>query len=70
VRDPAVHEAVLREVATGLDGQGLGVGAVVASRLRGADGNVEFFVRARRGAATIAPDEIARVVADVHGAAA
>ena len=70
VREPAVHEAVLREVVDGLDRQGLGVAAVVASPLRGADGNVEFFVQARRGAATIADGEIARVVADVHGRAA
>ncbi len=70
VRDPAVHDAVLREVVAGLDGQGLGVGAVVASPLRGADGNVEFFVRARRGSTSLISDEIARVVADVHGTAA
>jgi 23S rRNA (cytidine1920-2'-O)/16S rRNA (cytidine1409-2'-O)-methyltransferase len=69
VRDPAVHAAVLREVVDGLDGQGVGVTAVVASPLRGADGNVEFFVRARRGAATIDGVEIERVVDDVHGAA-
>jgi 23S rRNA (cytidine1920-2'-O)/16S rRNA (cytidine1409-2'-O)-methyltransferase len=68
VRDPAVHEAVLQEVVAGLDGQGLGAAAVIASPLRGADGNVEFFVRARREPATVAPDAIARVVADVHGA--
>jgi 23S rRNA (cytidine1920-2'-O)/16S rRNA (cytidine1409-2'-O)-methyltransferase len=67
VRDPAVHEAVLHEVIAGLDGQGIGVRALVASPLRGADGNVEFFARARRGPATIEPAEVARVVADVHG---
>jgi 23S rRNA (cytidine1920-2'-O)/16S rRNA (cytidine1409-2'-O)-methyltransferase len=63
VRDPAVHQAVLREVVAGLNGQGLGVVALVASSLRGADGNVEFFVRARRGGATLDPAEIVRVVA-------
>jgi 23S rRNA (cytidine1920-2'-O)/16S rRNA (cytidine1409-2'-O)-methyltransferase len=70
VRDPAVHEAVLREVVAGLEGHGLGTGAVVASPLRGADGNVEFFVRARRGPASVAADDIARVVAGAHGLAA
>jgi 23S rRNA (cytidine1920-2'-O)/16S rRNA (cytidine1409-2'-O)-methyltransferase len=63
VRDPAVHQAVLREVVAGLDGQGLGVAALAASPLRGADGNVEFFVRARRSAATLDPADIDRVVA-------
>jgi 23S rRNA (cytidine1920-2'-O)/16S rRNA (cytidine1409-2'-O)-methyltransferase len=67
VRDPAVHEAVLREVVAGLDGQGLGVTELVASSLRGAEGNLEFFVRARRGPVTVPADEIARVVAEVHG---
>jgi 23S rRNA (cytidine1920-2'-O)/16S rRNA (cytidine1409-2'-O)-methyltransferase len=68
VRDPVVHEAVLQEVVAGLAAEGLGVGAAVASPLRGADGNVEFFVRAQRGAATIGPVEIGRVVAGAHGA--
>ncbi len=53
VRDPQVHAAVLREVVAGLDECGLGVGAVVPSPLRGADGNVEFLVHARRGRATV-----------------
>jgi 23S rRNA (cytidine1920-2'-O)/16S rRNA (cytidine1409-2'-O)-methyltransferase len=69
VRDPAVHEAVLREVVAGLDVQGLGATALAVSPLRGADGNVEFFVRARRGGATLDADVIARVVAGVEGAA-
>jgi 23S rRNA (cytidine1920-2'-O)/16S rRNA (cytidine1409-2'-O)-methyltransferase len=55
VRDPAVHAAVLREVVAGLDGAGLGVSAVSPSPLRGADGNAEFFVYARRGRASVAP---------------
>ena len=54
VRDPEVHAAVLREVVTGLDRAGLGVSAVTPSPLRGADGNVEFLVHARRGSATVA----------------
>jgi 23S rRNA (cytidine1920-2'-O)/16S rRNA (cytidine1409-2'-O)-methyltransferase len=54
VRDPAVHAAVLREVVAGLDTAGLGVGGVSPSPLRGADGNVEFFVHARRGRASVA----------------
>lgn len=58
VRDPTVHADVLREVVAGLDSAGLGVRAVTPSSLRGADGNVEFLVHARRGPATVAPDAL------------
>ncbi len=58
VRDPDVHAAVLAEVVAGLDSAGLGVGAATPSPLRGADGNVEFLVHARRGAATVTPSEL------------
>jgi 23S rRNA (cytidine1920-2'-O)/16S rRNA (cytidine1409-2'-O)-methyltransferase len=53
VRDPDLHALVLREVVAGLAGAGLGVVAVTPSPLRGADGNVEFLVHARRGPATV-----------------
>jgi 23S rRNA (cytidine1920-2'-O)/16S rRNA (cytidine1409-2'-O)-methyltransferase len=66
VRDPVVHDAVLREVVAGLDGSGLGVRALAVSPLRGADGNVEFFALAERGSATIGEADIARVVAAAH----
>jgi 23S rRNA (cytidine1920-2'-O)/16S rRNA (cytidine1409-2'-O)-methyltransferase len=62
VREPAVHEAVLTEVTGALAAHGLGVDALTASPLRGADGNIEFFARARRGPATVDPAEIPRVV--------
>ena len=58
VRDPEVHAAVLREVVAGLGAAGLGVQGVVPSPLRGADGNVEFLVYARRGVATISAAEL------------
>ena len=45
VRDPDVHRAVLHEVRDGLRDAGLHVVDVMASPLRGADGNVEFLVR-------------------------
>ncbi len=70
VREQAVHDAVLRDVVTVLDGHGLGVRALVTSPLRGADGNIEFFARAHHGRAEIDEVEIARVVADAHGVAA
>ena len=66
VRDPAVHDAVLREVVAGLDARGLGVAELAPSPLRGADGNVEFFVRARREPATVQSGEITRVVAEAQ----
>ena len=49
VRDPAVHRAVLQEVTSGLAAAGLTVRATTPSPLRGADGNVEFFLHCRRG---------------------
>jgi 23S rRNA (cytidine1920-2'-O)/16S rRNA (cytidine1409-2'-O)-methyltransferase len=70
VRDPVVHGAVLRDVVSGLDASGLGVGALSVSPLRGADGNVEFFVHARRGPATVDEPDIERVVTAAHGAGA
>jgi 23S rRNA (cytidine1920-2'-O)/16S rRNA (cytidine1409-2'-O)-methyltransferase len=66
VRDPVVHDAVLREVVAGLETAGLGVCELVPSPLRGADGNVEFFARARRGSAAVDDADIARVVATAH----
>ena len=68
VRDCAVHAAVLREVVAGLDAAGLGVGAVVPSPLRGADGNVEFLAHARRGGATVLPAVLDDAVERAHHA--
>ena len=68
VRDRAVHAAVLREVVAGLDAAGLGVGAVVPSPLRGADGNVEFLAHARRGGATVLPAVLDDAVERAHHA--
>ena len=62
VRDPEVHRDVLREVVTDLDTAGLGVGAVIASPIRGAEGNVEFLARAARGAATVTVEALDRAV--------
>jgi 23S rRNA (cytidine1920-2'-O)/16S rRNA (cytidine1409-2'-O)-methyltransferase len=58
VRDPEVHAAVLGEVVAGLDHAGLGVDAVTPSPLRGADGNVEFLVHARRGRSRLDGDAL------------
>jgi len=69
VRDPRDHERALREVVAALDDQGVGVRALTVSPLRGAEGNIEFFLHARRGVATLADDDIERVVADAHAGA-
>lgn len=51
VRDPALRAAAVRDVADALQAAGAGVTGVVASPLPGPSGNVEYFIRARRGAA-------------------
>jgi 23S rRNA (cytidine1920-2'-O)/16S rRNA (cytidine1409-2'-O)-methyltransferase len=53
VRDPAVHADVLTRVTTGLAAAGLPVVDVMRSPLQGADGNVEFLVQCRKGAAPV-----------------
>jgi 23S rRNA (cytidine1920-2'-O)/16S rRNA (cytidine1409-2'-O)-methyltransferase len=63
VREPAVHRAVLREVRDGLAAAGVLVTAVMASPLRGADGNVEFLVHCDRRGPVLADDAIDAVVA-------
>jgi 23S rRNA (cytidine1920-2'-O)/16S rRNA (cytidine1409-2'-O)-methyltransferase len=64
VRDPEVHAAVLTEVADGLAAAGLVVLDAIESPLRGADGNREFLVHARR---TGIPIEPTRLVALGYG---
>lgn len=66
VRDPAVHLAVLEEVAGALGEIGLGLVAVVPSPIRGADGNVEFLARAHHGATTVTTAELEAAVAAAH----
>ena len=63
IRDPAVHRVVLGEVVAALDAAELGVRAVIASPLQGADGNVEFLALAARGRSTVTPDLLDRAVA-------
>jgi len=69
VRDPAVHARVLREVVAALGDAGLGVGGLAPSPIRGARGNAEFLVHARRGPVTLVEAEIDEVVASVSEAA-
>ncbi len=47
IADPAVWRRVLEEVAAALEGLGAAIMGLMASPLRGADGNVEFLLHAR-----------------------
>ncbi|MDR7417500.1 MAG: TlyA family RNA methyltransferase [Armatimonadota bacterium] len=65
VRDPAVHEVVLRRVVADAGASGCRPERVTVSPLRGPDGNREFFVLLRNEAGAPADtlgDEIHRVV--------
>jgi 23S rRNA (cytidine1920-2'-O)/16S rRNA (cytidine1409-2'-O)-methyltransferase len=67
VRDPAVHRAVLRRVRDHIADAGLRAVDVMPSPLRGADGNVEFFLQCRKdAAATLGDDELDAAVATAH----
>jgi 23S rRNA (cytidine1920-2'-O)/16S rRNA (cytidine1409-2'-O)-methyltransferase len=70
VRDPLVHAAVLHDVVDAFASAGLGVDAVMTSPLRGADGNLEFFVHACPGPMRLDPHDIEHVVAAAHETAA
>jgi len=48
VRDPAMREAACERIARWLDGRGWAVRHTIESPIRGADGNVEFLIAARR----------------------
>jgi len=48
VRDPAVHEAVLRRTIGGVRSMGLVPSGVIASPILGPDGNREFFIAIRK----------------------
>jgi 23S rRNA (cytidine1920-2'-O)/16S rRNA (cytidine1409-2'-O)-methyltransferase len=66
VRDPAVHLEVLREVVEGLVPAGLVGTDVTPSPIRGADGNVEFLLRAAKHGALV---DDGTLVAAVDGTA-
>lgn len=55
VRDPAVHEMVLRNILAAAREQGFAVTGLVASSLRGPNGNVEFLGHLVNGAVEGAP---------------
>lgn len=51
VRDPALHERVCEEVQSWVQGLGFTVQGITPSPITGPEGNVEFLIAARRGAA-------------------
>ena len=62
VRDPEKHRAALERVIECLAAEGMGTVAVSVSPIKGAKGNREFFVWARKGATTVQDDDIDKVV--------
>jgi 23S rRNA (cytidine1920-2'-O)/16S rRNA (cytidine1409-2'-O)-methyltransferase len=58
VRDPALWRGALEGVTSALTAAGTGIVGAMASPLTGAAGNVEFLVKARKGAAGGEPDEV------------
>jgi 23S rRNA (cytidine1920-2'-O)/16S rRNA (cytidine1409-2'-O)-methyltransferase len=52
IEDPAQWRAALERCASAAERAGAGIMGAVASPLRGASGNAEFFLHARRGAGT------------------
>ncbi|MGH8982290.1 MAG: TlyA family RNA methyltransferase [Acidimicrobiia bacterium] len=68
VREPGVHQRVLREVTSGLATAGLAAVQVMPSPRRGARGNVEFLVHCRHGRENpLADDVLAQAVGEAHG---
>ncbi len=62
VRDPDKHRAVLVQVIECLAVDGLGTVGVIVSPIKGAKGNREFFVWARKGATTVQDVDLDKVV--------
>ena len=67
VRDPAVWERVLTELAADAESATLSTQRAIRSPIEGGDGNVEFLVDIRRGQ-TRAPDYAETVIAAIRGA--
>lgn len=63
ISDPVVWRRVLEEVAAALVGLGAAIMGIMASPLRGADGNVEFLLHARTLPA-VAPSALDGMLAD------
>lgn len=64
VTDPGAWLAVLERAASTFERSGAGIIGLMASSLKGASGNVEFFVHARHGAAPVGQAAVARLARD------
>ena len=62
VRDPALHEQALLDVAEAALALGYGIRGACASPVTGAEGNREFFLHLAPGGPTLAPDEVRSAV--------
>jgi 23S rRNA (cytidine1920-2'-O)/16S rRNA (cytidine1409-2'-O)-methyltransferase len=62
VRDPAVRAEAVAKVASAALALGWGTVGVVASPLPGPSGNVEYFLRLRRGAPALDPKALAEAI--------
>jgi 23S rRNA (cytidine1920-2'-O)/16S rRNA (cytidine1409-2'-O)-methyltransferase len=69
VRDPAVHRAVVADVAAAAPGWGARVLGVVDSGLPGPKGNREFFLHLTASEEAAAPDDVDRWIDDAVGRA-
>ncbi len=69
VRDPTVHEAVLRRFVEGVRELGLAAEGIVASPILGPQGNREFFVALRNSDQGGADDLEGKILGAVHGTA-
>lgn len=66
VRDAAVHRRVVVDVVAECDALAIAAIDVMASPIRGAEGNVEFLLHARRGGTRLGADSIDAAVANAH----
>jgi 23S rRNA (cytidine1920-2'-O)/16S rRNA (cytidine1409-2'-O)-methyltransferase len=65
VREPSVHRQVLRRVRDDIACAGLRSVAVTSSPLRGADGNVEFFLHCQKDAVAQLHDDVIDAAVEV-----
>ena len=68
IRDPRVHERVLREVLAAAEAFGLGLQGLDFSPIRGPEGNIEFLAYWQKGPATLQADVPALVAMAAHPA--
>lgn len=64
VRHPETHALAIEQAAAALEEQGVGLVGVVASPIRGAEGNREFLIHGRRTARTVDVGTVRAVVSE------